>query len=68
MREKYRKSPAEMIGIKPYKSPELKRFEKAQQLARLMEQRLKEAKEKIRLSKPYKRSADLPDKWDDWLG
>ena len=34
-----RKSPAEMIGLKPYKSPELKRFEKDQRMARLMEQR-----------------------------
>ena len=65
-----RKSPAEMIGLKPYKSPELKRFEKAQRLARLMEQRLKEAKEKIRLSKPYVRSKAAPtwDGWDGWLG
>ena len=62
-----RKSAAEMIGLKPYKSPELKRFEKAQRLARLMEQRLKEAKEKIRLSQPYVRSKDEP-AWDKWLG
>ncbi len=62
-----RKSPAEMIGLKPFKSEKLKKFEMAQRLAAMMERNLKEAKEKARLAEPYKRSDDAPG-WDTWLG
>ena len=65
-----RKSPADMIGLKPYKSPELKRPEAIERMKRNMERKLKEAQEKIRLSQPYARSDDAPtwDGWDGWLG
>ena len=64
------KSPADLVGLKPFKDAKLLRHEAIERMERRMERNLKEAQEKIRLSQPYKRSPDAPtwDGWDGWLG
>ena len=61
------KSPAELIGLKPFKDAKLLRHEAIERMKRNMERKLKEAKEKARLAQPYVRSEDAPS-WDGWLG
>jgi len=61
------KSPADLVGLKPFKDAKLLRHEAMERMKRQMERKLKEAQEKIRLSQPYERSPDAPT-WDGWLG
>lgn len=61
------KSPAELIGLKPFKDAKLLRHEAIERMKRNMERKLKEEKEKARLTQPYVRSEDAPS-WDGWLG
>ena len=61
------KSPADLVGLKPFKDAKLLRHEAIERMKRNMERKLKEAKEKARLAQPYVRSADAPS-WDGWLG
>jgi len=62
------KSPADLVGLKPFKDAKLLRHEAIERMKRRMERNLKEAQEKIRLSLPYERSPDVPAEWDGWLG
>ncbi len=64
---KGRKSPADLIGLKPFKDAKLLRHEAIERMKRNMERKLKEAKEKARLAQPYVRSEDAPS-FDGWLG
>ena len=52
------KSPADLVGLKPFKDAKLLRHEAIERIKRRMERNLKEAQEKIRLSLPYERSPD----------
>ena len=61
------KSPADLVGLKPFKDAKLLRHEAMERMKRRMERNLKEAQEQIRLSQPYARSPDAPT-WDGWLG
>ena len=61
------KSPAELVGLKPFKDAKLLRHEAIERMKRNMERKLKEAKEKARLAQPYVRDVDAPS-WDGWLG
>ena len=61
------KSPAELVGLKPFKDAKLLRHEAIERMKRNMERKLKEAKEKARLAQPYVRSEDAPS-FDGWLG
>ena len=61
------KSPAELVGLKPFKDDKLLRHEAIERMKRRMERNLKEAQEKARLAQPYVRSEDAPS-WDSWLG
>ena len=61
------KSPADLVGLKPFKDAKLLRHEAIERMKRNMERKLKEAKEKARLAQPYVRSEDAPS-WDGWLG
>ena len=61
------KSPADLVGLKPFKDAKLLRHEAIERMKRNMERKLKEAKEKARLAQPYVRSEDAPS-FDGWLG
>jgi len=61
------KSPADLVGLKPFKDAKLLRHEAIERMKRQMERKLKEAQEKARLAQPYVRSEDAPS-WDSWLG
>ena len=61
------KSPADLVGLKPFKDAKLLRHEAIERMKRRMERTLKEAQEKARLAQPYVRSEDAPS-WDGWLG
>ena len=61
------KSPAELVGLKPFKDAKLLRHEAIERMKRNMERKLKEAQEKARLAQPYVRDVDAPS-WDGWLG
>ena len=61
------KSPADLVGLKPFKDAKLLRHEAIERMKRRMERNLKEAQEKARLAQPYVRSEDAPS-WDGWLG
>ena len=61
------KSPAELVGLKPFKDAKLLRHEAIERMKRHAERKLKEAQEKARLAQPYVRSEDAPS-WDGWLG
>ena len=61
------KSPADLVGLKPFKDAKLLRHEAMERMKRRMERNLKEAQEKARLAQPYVRSEDAPS-WDSWLG
>jgi hypothetical protein len=67
VKSKGTKSPAELVGLKPFKDAKLLRHEAIERMKRNMERKLKEAKEKARLAQPYVRSEDAPS-WDGWLG
>ena len=62
------KSPADLVGLKPFKDAKLIRHQAIERMKRHMERNLKDAQEKIRLSLPYERSPDVPVEWDGWLG
>ena len=61
------KSPAELVGLKPFKDAKLLRHEAIERMKRRMKRNLKEAQEKARLAQPYVRDADAPS-FDGWLG
>ena len=61
------KSPADLVGLKPFKDAKLLRHEAIERMKRHMEHKLKQSKEKARLAQPYVRSEDAPS-WDSWLG
>ena len=61
------KSPADLVGLKPFKDDKLLRHEAIERMKRRMQRNLKEAQEKARLAQPYVRSEDAPS-WDSWLG
>ena len=61
------KSPADLVGLKPFKDAKLLRHEAIERMKRHIERKLKEAQEKARLAQPYVRSEDAPS-WDSWLG
>tara|TARA_Y100001951_G_C11044875_1_gene132353 strand:- start:33 stop:245 length:213 start_codon:yes stop_codon:yes gene_type:complete len=61
------KSPADLVGLKPFKDAKLLRHEAIERMKRHMERKLKAAQEKARLAQPYVRSEDAPS-WDGWLG
>ena len=67
VKSKGTKSPAELVGLKPFKDAKLLRHEAIARMKRRMQRNLKEAKEKARLARPYVRSEDAPS-WDGWLG
>ena len=63
----------EMISVPPFRDKAQRKFEAAQAKARADKRIVAEALEAIRLSKPYKRSADArpevsPEEWDKWMG
>jgi hypothetical protein len=62
------KSPAELVGLKPFKDAKLLRHEAIERMKRNMERKLKEAKEKARLARPYVRDEDAPSFDGAWLG
>ena len=61
------KSPADLVGLKPFKDAKLLRHEAIERMKRHTERKLKEAQEKARLAQPYVRDVDAPS-WDGWLG
>ena len=67
VKSKGTKSPAELVGLKPFKDAKLLRHEAIERMKRRMERNLKEAQEKARLAQPYVRSEDAPS-FDGWLG
>ena len=62
------KSPADLVGLKPFKDAKLLRHEAIERMKRQMERKLKEAQEKARLARPYVRDADAPSFDGRWLG
>ena len=62
------KSPADLVGLKPFKDDKLLRHEAIERMKRHMERKLKEAQEKARLAQPYVRDADAPSFDGRWLG
>ena len=62
------KSPADLVGLKPFKDAKLLRHEAIERMKRRMERNLKEAQEKARLAQPYVRDADAPSFDGRWLG
>jgi|TARA_R110000737_G_scaffold257542_1_gene266170 hypothetical protein len=62
------KSPAELVGLKPFKDAKLLRHEAIERMKRRMKRNLKEAQEKARLAQPYVRDADAPSFDGRWLG
>ena len=61
------KSPADLVGLKPFKDAKLLRHEAMERMKRRIERKLKQSKEEARLAQPYVRSEDAPS-WDSWLG
>ena len=62
------KSPAELVGLKPFKDDKLLRHEAIERMKRRMQRNLKEAQEKARLAQPYVRDEDAPSFDGPWLG
>ena len=62
------KSPAELVGLKPFKDDKLLRHEAIERMKRRMQRNLKEAQEKARLAQPYVRDEDAPSLDGPWLG
>ena len=62
------KSPADLVGLKPFKDAKLLRHEAIERMKRHTERKLKEAQEKARLAQPYVRDADAPSFDGRWLG
>ena len=62
------KSPAELVGLKPFKDDKLLRHEAIERMKRRMKRNLKEAQEKARLAQPYVRDEDAPSFDGAWLG
>ena len=62
------KSPADLVGLKPFKDDKLLRHESIKRMKRHMERKLKAAQEKARLAQPYVRDADAPSFDGRWLG
>ena len=61
------KSPADLVGLKPFKDAKLLRHEAMERMKRHIERKLKQSREEARLAQPYVRSEDAPS-WDSWLG
>ena len=61
------KSPADLVGLKPFKDAKLLRHEAMERMKRHIERKLKQSQEEARLAQPYVRSEDAPS-WDGWLG
>ena len=61
------KSPADLVGLKPFKDAKLLRHEAMERMKGHIERKLKQSKEEARLAQPYVRSEDAPS-WDGWLG
>ncbi len=61
------KSPADLVGLKPFKDAKILRHEAMERMKRHIERKLKQSKEEARLAQPYVRSEDAPS-WDSWLG
>ena len=61
------KSPAELVGLKPFKDAKLLRHEAIERMERYVERKLKQSREEARLAQPYVRDADAPS-FDGWLG
>ena len=61
------KSPADLVGLKPFKDAKLLKHEAMERMKRHIERKLKQSKEEARLAQPYVRSEDAPS-WDSWLG
>ena len=62
------KSPADLVGLKPFKDAKLLRHEAIERMKRRMQRNLKEAQEKARLAQPYVRDEDAPSFDGAWLG
>ena len=62
------KSPAELVGLKPFKDDKLLRHEAIERMKRRMQRNLKDAQEKARLAQPYVRDEDAPSFDGAWLG
>ena len=62
------KSPADLVGLKPFKDDKLLRHEAIERMKRHTERKLKAAQEKARLAQPYVRDADAPSFDGRWLG
>ena len=62
------KSPADLVGLKPFKDAKLLRHEAIERMKRHTERKLKAAQEKARLAQPYVRDADAPSFDGRWLG
>ena len=62
------KSPADLVGLKPFKDAKLLRHEAIERMKRHTERKLKEAQEKARLAQPYVRDADAPSFDGRWRG
>ena len=61
------KSPADLVGLKPFKDAKLLKHEAMERMKRHIERKLKQSREEARLAQPYVRSEDAPS-WDSWLG
>ena len=68
VKSKGTKSPAELVGLKPFKDDKLLRHEAIERMKRRMQRNLKEAQEKARLAQPYVRDEDAPSFDGAWLG
>jgi len=62
------KSPAELVGLKPFKDAKLLRHEAIERMERYVERKLKQSREEARLAQPYVRDADAPSFDGRWLG
>ena len=62
------KSPADLVGLKPFKDAKLLRHEAIERVKRHAERKLKQSREEARLAQPYVRDADAPSFDGRWLG
>ncbi len=68
VKSKGTKSPAELVGLKPFKGAKLLRREAIERMKRHMERKLKQSREEARLARPYVQDADAPSFDGAWLG
>ena len=62
------KTPADLVGLKPFKDAKLLRHEAIERMKRHIVSKLKQSKEEARLAQPYVRDADAPSFDWRWLG